>query len=308
MKDMKEFYYPSCGKGKIHVCRWEPEGSVKGIIQIVHGIAEYAKRYDYFARYLTQKGYLVVAEDHMGHGKSGGSGTIQGYFHGGWFSAVQDTYQLLKTTKEEYPDLPYVLFGHSMGSFMARTLLIQYPDCGLNGAIICGTGWMPTAVLKSGYAVGKLICRGGKDVKPSAFLHGLMFGAYNKRVERPRTDYDWLNRDASLVDAYIADPMCGFMESAGLAKDMLEGIIFIQKPENLQKMNMSIPVLFTAGGDDPVGDYGKGVLKAVENFKICGVQKVSHRIYPLCRHEILNEINKDEIFEDIVQWIDKTVH
>ncbi len=304
---MRDFYYPSCGKGEIHVCRWEPDGEIKGIIQIVHGIAEYAERYRHLAGYLNSLGYLVVAEDHMGHGKSGGSGAVRGYFHGGWFSAVQDSYQLLKNIKEEFPDLPYVLLGHSMGSFMVRTMLIAYADCEIRGAVICGTGWMPTAVLQSGYAVGKLLCCGGRDTKPNALLHNLMFGAYNKRVERPRTAFDWLNRDSNQVDAYVSDPMCGFMESAGLAKDMLEGIVFIQRDVNLQKMNMSLPVLFIAGGEDPVGDYGKGVLKAVENFKRIGMQNVAHRIYPLCRHEILNEINRNEIYRDTVQWIEKTV-
>ncbi len=302
-KKMREFFYPSCGKGDIHVCRWEPEGEIRGIVQIVHGIAEYAQRYEPFALFLNDLGYLVVAEDHMGHGKSRDS--ARGYFHGGWFCAVQDTFQLLQMTKEEFPGVPYILFGHSMGSFMARTMLIQYPDCGISGAVICGTGWMPQAVLQAGYSMGKLMCRGGKDRKPNDSLHKLMFGAYNKRVEHPRSSHDWLNRDPAQVDAYVNDPMCGFTETAGLARDMLQGILYIQNKKNLQKMNRELPVLFIAGGDDPVGDYGKGVHKAAEKFKQYGMKSVSSRIYPLCRHEILNEINKEEIFEDIAQWIEE---
>ncbi len=303
MNGMKEFYFPSCGKGNIHACRWEPQGEPKGIVQLLHGIVEHSGRYDRFARYLNSLGYLVVAEDHMGHGKSGGEGTVAGYFHGGWFSAVEDSYRLMQMTMEEFPHKPYILFGHSMGSFMARTILIQHPDCGVSAAVICGTGWMPKALLQTGYTMAKLMCRGGKDTKPNGFIHNLMFGAYNRRVERPRTSHDWLNRDAAQVDAYVNDPQCGFSETAGLARDMLEGILFIQKAEQLKKMNKSLPVFFIAGGDDPVGDYGKGVLKAVDNFKKSGMEKVSHRIYPLCRHEILNEINRDEIYEDIAQWI-----
>lgn len=307
MKIMKEFSYPSCGKGEIHAYRWEPEGKVKGIVQIVHGIAEYGGRYEPFARYLNDHGYLVVAEDHMGHGKSVGKGTVRGYFHNGWFAAVQDTYHLLEMTKQEFSGIPYILFGHSMGSFMTRTLLIQYPDCGLSGAVICGTGWMPKAVLQAGYTLGKALTCGGKDTKENALLHQMMFGTYNKRVERPRTAFDWLNRDPKQVDIYMNDPMCGFTETSGLARDLLEGLLFNQKEENLKKMDMELPVLFIAGGDDPVGDYGKGVLKAVRNFKKCGMRKVSHRIYPLCRHEIINEINKGEIYEDTVQWMDGIV-
>lgn len=302
---MHDFFYPSCGKGTIHGCRWEPEGAVKGVVQIIHGIAEYATRYDAFARYLNSLGYLVVAEDHMGHGQSGGKGCIQGYFHGGWFAAVEDSMQLLKNTQEEFPDVPYILFGHSMGSFMARTLLIQYPERELAGAIICGTGWMPSAVLKAGSTVAKAVCRFGDETKPNAFLHSLMFGAYNKKIEHPRTVFDWLNRDSDQVSAYFADPLCGFPETAGLARDMLKGIVFIQKPENLERMNKALPVHFIAGGDDPVGDYGAGVRKAAAQFEKHGMERVSCRIYPLCRHEIINEINKEEILADVGKWLER---
>lgn len=298
-----EITYPSCGKGEIHACRWEPDGKVKGVVQILHGIAEHAERYQDFATYLNSLGYLVVADDHMGHGQSGGKDCVQGYFNGGWFAAVEDCYQLMGQTKAEFPDVPYILFGHSMGSFMARTMLIKYPDCGLSAAVICGTGWMPEAVLQVGSAVAKLVCRFGDEKKPNSLLHKLMFGSYNNRVEHVRTDFDWLNRDSAQVDRYIADPLCGFPETAGLARDMLTGILFIQKADNLSKMNMDLPVFFIAGGDDPVGDYGNCVKKAAEKFQNTGMKNVSCRIYPLCRHEILNEINKNEVYEDVGQWI-----
>lgn len=302
----KDLYYPSSGRGIIHARRWEPEGQVKGIVQLIHGIAEHSKRYHEFAEYLNSLGYLVVAEDHMGHGRSGGKACIRGFFYGGWFKAVEDSYQLLESTKSEFPGIPYYVFGHSMGSFMARTLLIQYPNAGIAGAIICGTGWMPEAVLKSGYTMAKLVCGRDNEKKHSPMLHKLMFGSYNKKVEHPRTDFDWLSRDASIVDAYIADPNCGFPETAGLARDMLEGILYIQKTANMKKMNMSVPVLFIAGGADPVGDYGKGVIKAANKFKTIGMKRISSKIYPLCRHEILNEINRQEVYQDISNWLDKT--
>lgn len=304
---MTDFYYPSCGKGVIHGCRWEPEGKVRGVVQIIHGIAEYAQRYDAFARYLNGLGYLVVAEDHMGHGKSGGKETVRGYFHGGWFSAVEDSYQLMQSIHGEFPEAPYVLFGHSMGSFMTRTLLIRHPDCPLSGAVICGTGWMPETVIQAGLTMAKLQCRIGEASGTSQMLHKMMFGAYNRKVEHPRTEFDWLNRDAKQVDAYIADPMCGFQETVGLARDMLSGMLFNQKMEHLQKMRKDLPVHFVAGGDDPVGDYGKGVRKTAEQFRKAGMERVSCKIYPLCRHEILNEINKQEIFEEISQVIDSFI-
>lgn len=298
-----DFYYPSCGKGIIHGCRWEPEGKVRGVVQIIHGIAEYAQRYKPFARYLNALGYLVVAEDHMGHGKSGGKDTVPGYFYGGWFSAVEDSYQLLQSTRAEFPQVPYVLLGHSMGSFMTRTLLICHPEAPLAGAIICGTGWMPEAVLHTGLTAAKLACRFGEEAKTNAMLHKMMFGTYNRKVEHPRTEFDWLNRDARQVDAYIADPMCGFQETVGLARDMLSGMLFNQNMENLRKMPKQLPVHFVAGGDDPVGDYGKGVRKTFEKFQDVGMERVSCKIYPLCRHELLNEINRQEIFGELTQII-----
>lgn len=303
----EDFWYDSKGAGKIHGCRWTPEESPKAVVQIVHGIAEFIERYDEFAAYLNGLGFLVVAEDHMGHGQSVGENGIQGYFHGGWFTAVEDTMTLLRETQAAYPDIPYVLFGHSMGSFMARTILCKYPDSGISAAVICGTGWQPAALLPPVTRFIEAVCRKDGEDKPSAFLENLVFGSYNKRVEHPRTAYDWLSRDAKIVDAYIAHPMCGFTPTAGLLREMMKGLTYIEKPAHLEAMKKDLPVFFVAGGDDPVGSYGKGVRHTVSEFKKAGMTDVSCRIYPLCRHEILNEINRQEIFEDIGGWLAKKV-
>ena len=145
----KEFTIPSVGVGRLHCCRWTPAGEIRAVVQIIHGIAEFIERYDDFAGYLNSLGFLVVAEDHMGHGQSVGKEGIQGYFHGGWFAAVEDSVNLLRQTREEYPDVPYILFGHSMGSFMARTILAKYPDTGITAAVICGTGLQPRSTAAS---------------------------------------------------------------------------------------------------------------------------------------------------------------
>ncbi len=297
-----DHYFDSCGKGKIHYCRWTPEGEIKAVVQILHGIAEYVERYDHFARYLNSLGILVVAEDHMGHGKSIGE-TAQGYFTGGWFAAVEDSYKLLTMTRAEYPNVPYIVFGHSMGSFMTRTLIAKYPDSGIAGAIICGTGWMPAAVLQAGKLAANLVCRSKGEQVPDRKLNDLIFSGYNNKVEHPRTTHDWLSRDNRIVDAYVADPLCGFVPTAGLLRDMLTGILHIQKKQTLHAMNKSLPVCFIAGGDDPVGSYGKGVYQAAQAFRDAGMTDVSCRVYPLCRHEILNELNKTEIYEDVSQWL-----
>lgn len=299
-----DFYFPSYGKGMIHGCRWEPEGKPRAVMQIVHGIAEYAARYDEFATFLTQQGFLVVAEDHMGHGDSIGDGT-PGYFEGGWFKAVADCHRLLSYTKMEYPDIPYILLGHSMGSFMVRTLLIKYPKCGVSAAIISGTAWMHRGIINSGIAAAQLVCKTEGAEKPSKMLNNMMFKGYNRKVEHKKTEFDWLTRDTAVVANYVQDPLCGFTITAGLARDMLTGMRFNQEPENLSKMRKNLPVLFIAGGDDPVGGYGEGVSRTWKEFVKAGMKRTDVRIYPLCRHELLNEINRQEVYDFILRWLTK---
>ena len=298
-----DFWYDSKGAGKIHACRWTPEGQPKAVVQIVHGIAEFVERYDDFANFLTGHDIAVVGEDHMGHGQSINGDGIQGYFHGGWFTAIEDTMQLMRDTMEAYPGVPYILFGHSMGSFMARTILCKYPASGIHAAIICGTGWQPSFALPALIKVVEGICKKTGETNPNETLQGMVFGSYNKKVEHPRTPFDWLTRDAKIVDDYIAHPLCGFTASCGLLREMLKGIHYIQQKNNLAAMNKDLPVFFIAGGDDPVGPYGKGVQKCADTFVSVGMTDVKTKIYPLCRHEILNEINREEVYEDVLRWI-----
>jgi alpha-beta hydrolase superfamily lysophospholipase len=298
-----DHYFDSCGKGKIHYCKWTPEGEIKGILQIVHGIVECVERYDNFANYLNTQGYLVVGEDHMGHGKSIEGGSTQGFFHGGWFAAVEDTCRLMRDTMAEYPGVPYVLFGHSMGSFMARTILAKYPDSGITAAIICGTGWQPRAALPAMIKALELICKQTGEKNPSKKVQQLVFGSYNKRIPNVRTRVDWLTRDERTVDDYLANPLSGFIPSCGLFRDMVKGIYYVEQSKNLRNMKKHLPVFFIAGAEDPVGPYGKGVEKAAKEFKKGGMINVACKIYPECRHEILNELNREEVYQDIVGWL-----
>lgn len=296
-------FYASQGAGQIHVSRWMPEKPPVAVLQIIHGIAEYVERYDAFAEYMNALGYIVVAEDHMGHGKSINGEGVQGYFHGGWFTAVADSYALLEKTRHEFPNLPYVLLGHSMGSFMTRTLLCAYPDSGISAAVICGTGWKPRALLASGIAICQAVCKVQGEATPSEALQNMAFANYNKRVEHPKTPFDWVCRDPKMVSDYVADPLCGFTATGGLLRDMLTGIAYIENPQNLAAMKKDLPVFFIAGGDDPVGNYGKGVRQAVAAFQRAQMQDVTCKIYPLGRHEILNELNKQEVYGDISSWL-----
>ena len=292
-----DFWFDSCGAGKIHCCKWLPEWEPKAVLQIVHGITEYVERYDTFAAFMTKLGYVVVAEDHMGHGQSVNGNGIQGYFHGGWFSAVEDTWHLLKDTKREYPNLPYVLLGHSMGSFIARTILYLHPDSGIDAAIISGTCWQPAFAMPAIVKIMEAACRLVGETNVSEKLQNLVFGTYNARVEHQRTPLDWICRDTRVVDAHPM--MQGLAPKAGLLRDMMVGINAIEQADHLAKMKKDLPVFFVAGGDDPVGNYGKGIHQCADAFRKAGMTDVQVKIYPLCRHEILNEINKEEIFEDI---------
>lgn len=301
---MKNFYLNSTGKGRIFCRVWEPQGTVRAVLQIVHGIAEHAERYDDFARFLGAHGILVAADDHMGHGKSIGTDGVQGYFTGGWDAAVADSRQLQLRLQEEYPDVPCFLMGHSMGSFMARNMLFRYPDSGIRGAIISGTGWQPTATLVSARLLCKLEEKKLGDQAISPMINKVVFGGYNRKFGAVRTQHDWVCSDAAAVDRYEADPLCGFDATVGLTRDMLMGIQNIQRRENLKRMNPSLPIWFFAGSQDPVGNMGKGVNRTVKEFRQIGMQNVSVTLYENGRHEMLNEKNHEQVYMDALHFLE----
>ena len=298
-------FLSSNGKTNIHVRQCTPDGAIRGIVQIAHGIAEHVERYDAFAQFLAGKGFLVVANDHLGHGQSISSQEDLGFFGetGGWDLAVSDMHKLFEITHEKHSGLPYFLFGHSMGSFLARTYIIRYPD-DLAGAVICGTGQQSGLIVAGGKMMGGMECRKHGPRYKSEKLNAMAFGSYNKGYAEKRTDYDWLSRDPAVVDRYIADPLCGFIPSAGLFTDMMCGLQFIGKAANLTAMKKTLPVLLIAGDKDPVGENGKGVRRVYEMFRKAGMQDVTMKLYPDCRHEILNELNKDEVMNDVAVWLD----
>ena len=298
-------FLSSNGKTNIHVRQCTPDGAIRGIVQIAHGIAEHVERYDAFAQFLAGKGFLVVANDHLGHGQSISSQEDLGFFGetGGWNLAVSDMHKLFEITHEKHSGLPYFLFGHSMGSFLARTYIIRYPD-DLAGAVICGTGQQSGLIVAGGKMMGGMECRKHGPRYKSEKLNAMAFGSYNKGYAEKLTDYDWLSRDPAVVDRYIADPLCGFIPSAGLFTDMMCGLQFIGKAANLTAMKKTLPVLLIAGDKDPVGENGKGVRRVYEMFRKAGMQDVTMKLYPDCRHEILNELNKDEVMSDVDTWLE----
>lgn len=293
------------GKTPIHAVVWRPEGTVRAVLQISHGVAEYINRYEPFAAFLTERGFAVAGSDHLGHGESRLPGSAPLYFggKGSWFTVVDDLYQMRNLAGEQFPGVPYFLMGHSMGSFLARTYLIRYPGT-VDGAILMGTGQQSPLLTAGGRLVAAGEARRVGEDQPSELVTRLAFGTYNKLFAPNRTAFDWLSVNPRNVDDYIADPLCGGNASVGLFREMLGGLDFIRSGENLKKMNIHTPVFFVAGSMDPVGDCGKGVQRAFESFRKAGVRDVSMKLYPGARHEILNDDCKETVYADLAGWLE----
>ncbi len=306
MSMLTEWYMDSTDKkSRLHVCEWLPDDkNIKAVLQLSHGIMEHIERYDTFARFMANNGFAVIGNSLTGHGKSAADETDIGFIaeKGGWDIAINDMLCLLEKTRIKYPKLPYFLLGHSMGSFLARTLLIRHHNC-LTGCILSGTGQQASILLNVGLtaAAAERLLFGAR--RKSARLNYLCFGAYNRRIPNHRTSSDWLTRDHDVVEKYMADAVCGFVPSIGLFADMLGGIKFVGKMKNIAKMQKGLPILFISGTEDPVGDYGAGPKKVFSLFKDAGMADVTLKMYEGARHEVLNETNKEEVFQDVLAWI-----
>lgn len=306
----EEFYFDSRdGQNRIHALRYTPDdGQVKCVLQIIHGMAEYVERYEEFAEFLTDRGFVVTGDDHLGHGRSVPEGGTYGYFceQDPATVVVRDVHRLKKMTQELYPGVPYVILGHSMGSFILRNYLCRYGS-GISGAVIMGTGMQPAALVKVSGAVAavqKVFC-GSRHV--SKFIDRSAFGSYNKKIENPRTSVDWLTKDAGKVDQYIADPLCGFTFTVNGFATLSELISRIQKKKNLEKVPKELPIFMVSGTDDPVGGYGEGVHRAYESLKAVGIQDIRLKLYDTDRHELLNETDKAVVMQDIYDWVRNTI-
>ena len=306
MINKEEFYFDSRdGEHKIHAIKWIPEAEKPVcILQIVHGMSEYIDRYDDIAKYLADKGILVVGDDHLGHGKSVKPGEPYGYFckEDAPTVLVRDEHRLKKMMQEKYPGVPYLILGHSMGSFITRNYLMRYGS-GIDGAIIVGTGMQPKPVLLCALmlaAIEKVFC-GEKHV--SKLVDKAAFGVYNKRIEAPKTSFDWLSRNEDNVRKYVDDPLCGFIFTVNGFQTLFKLIYNLHDTEKLKQMPANLPIFFLSGADDPVGDYGRSVERVYQSFREIGMENVQMKLYPKDRHELLNEVDKEEVYGDIYRWI-----
>ncbi len=279
---------------------WPAQGEAKGIVQLVHGMAEHIHRYEDTAKALNAAGYHVVGHTHLGHGKLA---KIQGYFadKDGWEAVLADTHSVRQWAQEQFPGAKHFLLGHSMGSFVARCYALRHSD--LDGLIISGTGHFEKPILTAGGIIAKVQGLLGGAAKPCKLLHSMNFDTNNKVVDNPKTGCDWLSRDEAQVAAYEADPLCGFMFTAKAYGDMFTGLGMLY-PEKLTAMNPEVPVYLFSGDHDPVGQLGAGVKQVHDELKVAGIKDLSMKLYEGGRHEMFNEINREEVWADLVSWLD----
>ena len=301
---MQDVFYPSKdGQNTIHACIWRPDGEIKGVVQIIHGMSEYAERYAPFAKFLTDNGYMVCADDHLGHGKSVKSSEDLGYFNQAhdYKVVVEDIRELTLIAKKQAGDVPYFVLGHSMGSFFCRKYISLYGS-ELSGAVVMGSGFKGTITLNFALFAVKLNALFCGWRNRSKIIKGLAFGSYNKRFKPARTASDWLSKAPENVDAYEADALCGFDFTNNGYYVLFSIIKSACSKKTINSVCKDLPVYFVAGADDPVGDYGKGVKKAYEKFKKAGVKDVEITLYEGARHEILNDFCQEQVEKDILNF------
>lgn len=293
----------STGGQKLEKAYWPVEGTPKGVVQLVHGMTEHIRRYEATAQRLNEAGYAVVGHTHAGHGPYA---EILGYFgKGGWDTVIDDVQAVRRETQKAFPDAPYFLLGHSMGSFVVRGYCLEH-EKGLSGVVLSGTGHYAKPILTAGTLLANLQCLFGMAKKPSHLLLDISSANNLKSYDDVQTGFDWLSRDREAVQKYIDDPLCGFTFTASAYRDMFGGLKRLY-PEKLGAMEKDIPVYLLSGDLDPVGANGEGVKKVAQEIRDAGVKDVEVKLYQDGRHEMFNELNKEEVWSDLINWLDKHI-
>lgn len=305
----REFRYPSRdGVTAIHAVEWVPEREIRAVLQICHGMTEYINRYDEFARFLNGQGIYVTGHDHLGHGESVQGEDYYGYFHEkkGNQYVIGDIHKLREITQRKYPETPYFMLGHSMGSFLLRQYLTIYGN-GLSGAVIMGTGHHSELVLDAGLFMCRAIALFKGWKYRSKFINDLSFGGYNKNFRNDATGATWLSANVENCERYAEDPLCTFMFTVNGYYQMFKGLKVLVKKGSVEKIPKELPILFVAGTDDPVGDFGKSVRRVYGKYRAAGIQDVKIKLYKGDRHEILNETDRQQVYADLYRWMRKRI-
>ena len=301
----REFYLPSSdGMHQLRCMEWIPDGTIKAVLQITHGMVEHIERYREFCVWMAERGIVVIGHDHLGHGKTVSNREEFGYFGSkeGMTQVVKDIRRVTVYSKKKYPDQKLILLGHSMGSFLARKYLSVYKD-GPDGFILMGTGAPPEALVSAGSLLAGSMRKLKGEMYRSPLLYKLSLGNYNAKFKPVKTPYDWLTRDESLSKDFGEDESCQFIFTTAAYQDFFRLILNVAKEEIAGHARTDAPILIISGDNDPVGDNGKGVRKVYERLHKAGVDRLEMVLYEGARHEILHEINRQEVFEDLYEWI-----
>ena len=298
-----EFTFDSAdGRSQVRAVLWVPLSMERA--DAAFGEPELG-RYDDFARFLADAGYLVAGHDHIGHGDTAGAPEHRGVIdaEGGADAMIEDAQMLrLLVSQQVASGTPHFIFGHSMGSLVLRSYLPRYGS-GLAGAIICGTANEPVAVSRAGNLAARAIARVRGDDYRSNLLHALADGAYSRAIKDARTPFDWLSRDPAVADAFMADETCGFMFGAGAYATLTDLAHRANAPATYRDTPHDLPLLFVSGDADPVGKCGRAVADAAESMEAAGAEDLTLRLFPGMRHEILNELGKQEVYDFVLNWI-----
>ena len=289
MESPTRFTYPAKDGAEIVGYRWDPAGRPRGAVQLTHGMGEHVQRYDALARALTGRGLVVYGQDHRGHGATARHPDELGQLGpDGWSQLVGDIDLLVSRIRDEQPGLPLVLLAHSMGSFAAQQYLLDHSDR-VDAVVLTGT----TAL---------------DQLEPALDLDKpIDLAVFNAAFAPARTEFDWLSRDEAIVDAYIADPRCGFGIDTDAAKDMFAGARRMADPGQVAAVRPDLPLYIAAGESDPVNANLALLNVLIDRYRAAGLTDVTVRTYPGARHEILNETNRDEVVAGIIDWIDQVL-
>ena len=288
----------------IHIVKFSPDTPPFAHIHLLHGMVEHIGRYDEFATFLTSKGFIVTGHDHRGHGITAEKNGEFGYFADklGFERVTEDVREVLLHVREGLGDIPLLLFGHSMGSFVARRYMQKYSDS-LTKVVLSGTTFSPGVMGEIGKVVGQLVSAAKSPKSEGALLNGMAFGGFNKQIQNSKTQFDWLTTDEKEVQKYIEDPLCGFVPTNRFYVDLFDGLKVIHEDKKNNHIKKDLPVLIISGANDPVGKDGKDLFKVANGFKKVGMTNVTVHLVEEARHEILKEVNKLQTYEIIGNWM-----
>ncbi|MDD4584807.1 MAG: lysophospholipase [Bacilli bacterium] len=281
--------------------KWEIENP-KAFVVIGHGMAEHASRYDYIAKLLNKDNYSVYAINQIGHGIPVVG--KKGHWEKGDFEkCVDNMEELVKYLKDKNPGKKIFIIAHSMGSFILQEYISKYGNS-VNGVVLSGTNG-PSTLAKAGNFVANVVFALADNTKPNKFLNKLSFGSYNSAFKPNKTEFDWLSRDEEQVKKYIEDDDCGFVCTTGFFKEFTSALANLHSLDKIKRIPLNLPILLISGEKDPVGENGKGVMKLYSLYKDNDLKNIDIKLYPNARHEIFNEINKNEVISDVIKWLNK---